>query len=277
MSYCVFNGKIVEQESVGIPLNDLGVLRGFGVFAAFRTFHKKPFLIQKHIARLMRSAAAINLPMPVSAQQLETEISLALEKNNFPESVIRIIVTGGPSEDGLAIEKPGYFVLIKEFVPFKPEIYTAGTKIILHDYSREYPGAKTISYITAVSLQATKKDAGASEIVYNRDGKILEGATSNVFLWDGKTLVTPDRGTTLRGITQETVLQLVDGLLPVQERVVSVKELQQAQEIFLTSSIKGIVPVVRVDDQKISGGVVGAQTKKVMQLYEEYTHGGDWL
>ena len=90
-------------------------------------------------------------------------------------------------------------------------------------------------------------------------------------------MITPDRGTTLRGITQETVLQLVGGIMPAQERVVTVKELQQAQEIFLTSSIKGIVPVVQVDDGKIGDGLVGAQTKRVIQLYEEYTHGGDWL
>lgn len=89
------NGTIVELEKSGLPLTDLGIVRGFGYFDYLRTYNGKPFLLDEHLARLEHSARVMGLPVPFRAEIIKTWIADLLAKNNFPESHIKIVVTGG--------------------------------------------------------------------------------------------------------------------------------------------------------------------------------------
>lgn len=134
---------------------------------------------------------------------------------------------------------------------------------------RELPEYKTSNYIRATNLQNWRKEEKAIEVLFVYDGEILECATSNIFIIKNKTLITPNENI-LKGITRKVVLELADGKYKIEERPVGEDELKTSDEIFITSSFKDIVPIVKVDDFEVGNGKVGEITKDLMARFKEY-------
>jgi branched-chain amino acid aminotransferase len=131
---------------------------------------------------------------------------------------------------------------------------------------RELPEYKTTNYIRAVNLQNWRKEEGAIEILYTYDNEILECATSNIFIVKDKILITPNENI-LKGVTRKVVLELAEGKYKTEERPIYEEELKNADEIFITSSFKDIVPIVKIDDFKIANGQVGPITKELIKEF----------
>ena len=265
------DGKFVSSEQAVIPVNDLAILRGYGIFDFLRTYNGRPLFLEEHIERLQRSAKQIGLTLLWSKTQLIDIVNQTLNKNNYRESNVRVVVTGGTSPDYITPQgKPRLLVLVTE-LPEQPQWwYTDGVKVITIYSRRTIPAAKSIDYITATIALKEARSKNAIEALYvDRDGYVLEGTTSNLFIFRGDRLVTPGKAV-LSGITRKIVLMLTAEIFKTEIRDVAVDELLTADEVFITGSNKEIVPVVRVDDTAIGNGKPGHRTRAVMKAFAAY-------
>ncbi len=274
MSIYYIDGSFVQSDQAVIPVDDLAVLRGFGVFDLVRTYDGKPFFLKAHIERLRHSADEIGLHFPWTEKQIHDIVLETLKKNHHAESNIRLVVTGGSSPDFMTPQnKPRLLVLISHIPVLPAAWYSDGVKIITRVTERFKPGVKSINYIPATVALKEARKKGAIEAVYlDRQGFVLEGTTCNIFAFSGKTLITPGRDI-LSGITRQVVLDVAREYFEIQIRDISRKELLSAEEVFITGTNKGVVPVVQVDETTIGSGKPGPLTQQLIQSLAEHTTG----
>ena len=265
------DGQFVPASEAVIPVDDLAIMRGFGVFDLLRTLNGKPLFIKEHIQRLQASARRIGIELPWTPQTLIDIVMQTLQRNAFEESNIRIVVTGGSSPDFITPQgKPRLLVLVSGSPVLPQWWYTDGVKIITFFSERSIPGAKSIDYVTATIALQQARDQNAIEAVYvDHSGYAREGTTSNLFAFFGEILVTPAKEI-LSGITRKTVLDLAGKMFPVELRELHLNNLLAADEVFITGTNKMIVPVVRIDDTTIDRGRPGKHTQKLMAALNEY-------
>lgn len=267
--YCYLNGRILPFDQASLKLNDIGVLRDYGVFEFLLTYNGRPFLLNKRLARFKRSAKILDLKIPINQKELARVIKQLLLKNGFKESEVRIVLTGGPTPDGMSYHHPTLFILVNP-ANLPPEtIYQKGIKLITKEHQREFPLAKTTNYVKAVRWQKEKIKQKAFEILYTSNGFILEATTSNFFIFKNNVLITP-KDNILIGTTRNFVIRLAQPKFKIQKRALKIKELSSATEAFITASNKEIVPVIKIDNLKIGNGKVGERTKYLIKLFREY-------
>jgi branched-chain amino acid aminotransferase len=264
------DGLFVPASEALIPVDDLAIMRGFGVFDLLRTLNGKPLFLKEHINRLKASARQIGIELPWTSQKLIDIVMQTLQHNSFEESNIRIVVTGGSSQDFITPQgKPRLLVLVTCAPELPQWWYTEGVKIITFHSERSIPGAKSIDYVTATIALKRARDQNAIEAVYvDRNGCVREGTTSNLFAFYAETLVTPDKDI-LSGITRKAVLELAANSFCVDFRDLRLNELLTADEVFITGTNKMIVPVVRIDDSIIGNRRPGKHTQKLMGALTE--------
>jgi len=266
------DGKFVPDSEAVFPINDLGLLRGYGCFDFMRTYNGKVIFIKEHVQRLFRSATQIGIELPVSEGELARLVEDTLQRNPPVESSVRILVTGGSSPDFITPQgRPRMAIMVSPLAQYPQSWYQEGAKIVTVPYTRAIPGTKSIDYIRAILVLAEARQKGAIEAVYIDPGsQVREGTTSNIFAFIKDRLVTPGTGI-LNGITRQKVLGLAEDRYTVDIRDIRRDELVQADEVFITSSNRLIVPIVRVDDEVIGSGRPGARTRSVMQAFADFT------
>ncbi|MFW5853480.1 MAG: aminotransferase class IV [Patescibacteria group bacterium] len=270
-NYCFANGKIVKMEEAQVPVNDLAVLRGVGVFDFFRTYNGIPFHLKDHYDRFCRSVKTLGFKIPISFQELEELVIVLLKKNKLKEASFRLVLTAGASVDGMTADQPSFFVLVEDLYELPKQIYIRGGKLITYEYSRFLPETKNTNYLTAISLMKRRLQSKAVEILYIINGQVFECSTSNIFLVKKGKLITPAEGI-LNGITRQVVIKvLAKNLgLKVDLKPIKTKELSQADEIFITATNKKIVPIVKIDEQTIANGCPGSITQALMIEFDNY-------
>lgn len=275
MTYHYINGEYVPAEEAVIPVSDLAVLRGYAVFDFLRTYNKVPFFIDAHLSRLERSAKLAGIKMPVSDEEIYNVIMDLLDMHAKVENELsfRVIITGGDSYDNLnPTGKSRLLVLTGEVRPPDPIYYDMGARAITVHDERYSPAAKTINYMPAILAMQSALRQDASEILYvDRYDRILEGSTTNFFGVIDDTLITAGSHV-LPGITRHVVVELaLDAEILIEVRDVRKEELRLFDEAFITSSTKGVFPIVNIDGINIGDGRVGEITKRLMRLFKEYT------
>lgn len=273
------NGQFVKEQDALISVNDLSVIRGYGVFDFLRTYNGVPFHLDDHLNRLQNSARLIGLTLPCTLNTMKTLIEAGLAQSNHKEKNIRIVVTGGLSNDGITPTKESHLILmITATVAFPSSCYEKGAKLITSHVDRFMPGAKSINYIPAILCQREAKNQGAMESIYvDRDGNLLECTTSNIFVVRDGHLITPPCDRVLPGITRQVVIERakdVDGIKTI-ERPVHKDEIRLFDEVFITSSVKEVVPVTAIDSIEIGEGKIGPVSKKIMHLFKITTDSYD--
>lgn len=268
--YYFFQNKIKEAKNVRLNPNDLGLLRGYGIFDFLRTFQGKPFLLSEHLKRFQNSARLLNLKIPSNQNELKQIVSRLLSKNRFKEATVRLVLTGGVSKDSLSVNcQPSFLIMVEPLHPFPQEYYTKGIKLITLEYQREIPQAKTLNYIVALQNRPEMEKAKAQEILYLWRGNVLECTTSNFFILKNNTLITSQENILL-GTTRNLVLKLARPHFKIQERKIKIKELKEAEEAFITATLKEVMPVVKIDNLKIGKGRVGKNTQILKGLFTKY-------
>ena len=265
------DGKYLPDDQALIPIDDLVVLRGIGVFDLLRTYNGKPLFLKEHVSRLFDSARQINLDLPWSHEEVCRIALETLSRNTLDEANIRIVATGGSSPDFMTPQgRPRLLVLVTPLPRLPAEWYDHGVTVVTMHTERRIPGAKSIDYVPAAMALQQARSKGAIEALYvDRDENALEGTTSNLFAVIGETLVTPGRGI-LSGITRQAVIEVSRPLLPVEIRDLPLTELLGANEAFITGTNKGLVPVVQIDDTPIDDGRPGPHTRRIMRALETH-------
>lgn len=255
------NSEFVPLETASLHVSDLAIQRGYGVFDFFRLQEHVPLYLNDYLDRFYRSAEILGLQCSLSRAELQSVIYELIEKNNLSEAGVKLILTGGYSPDAYIPVKGNLVITQHPLVLPTVEQVERGIKVITHEYRRDLPEVKSINYIMGVWLQKKVQNQSASDVLYYRDGKISEFPRSNFFLVTKEgTLVTADKHI-LHGITRMKVLQLAKSICKVEERDISLADLRNAQEAFLTSTTKRILPVVQVDDFTIADGKPGSITR----------------
>ena len=272
MNIYYVDGQFLPSDKAVIPVDDLAILRGYGVCDIMRTYEGKPYFLSEHIQRLIRSAKETSLDLPWDTKELETIVLETLQRNkSIDEANIRIIVTGGSSTDFFTHQgNPRLIVMVTPIPPLPRQWYTKGIKVITQIQERSMPTAKVISYMPAAMALKKAKAQGAIEVLYlNGAQEALEGTTSNLFAFINGTLVTPKEHV-LKGITRKLILSLGQKEFKVQERPLPISELLGADEVFITGTNKGVVPVVQVDAHEIGNGLPGKNTQRIIGLIENH-------
>jgi branched-chain amino acid aminotransferase len=267
------NGRISDQEHAVVPVFDHGFLYGEGVYETLRTYNGQPFLFERHMRRLRTSADMLALPIPLSNAEIaarfrETMAAAKLGDGVHNEAYIRILVTRGVGEltyDPAACPISSIVVIVKPNVDPPAEAFEKGVRVALVPVVRNHPATvnpliKSNSLINnALGMQEALKRGGFEGIMRNYKGELAECTQSNLFVVKSGVALTPpvDAGL-LPGITREFLFEIgAEEGIPVREAVLRDEDLFAADEAFLTSTTRELVPIVQVDEHKIGTGVPG--------------------
>ncbi len=267
------DGEFVDDSQACISVKDITVLRGFGVFDFLITYNRRTFHLQAHVKRLQNSARHIGLQMRHSADEICEIVQATLDRNgHHEESNIRMVYTGGVSSDGVTPEGNGILmVMVSPRVPCPKQWYKEGAKIITVNIERIMPGAKSTNYLSAIyALQQAQKADAVEAIYVDRNNRVLEGTTTNIFGFKHDRLITPQTGI-LPGVTRSVILELVKDHYAVATRDIDKAELGQLDECFISASNKEVVPIVQIDGLTLGNGKPGERTRHVMQLFKDHT------
>lgn len=269
IKYYAVNGEIIPREQAVIGVDDLAILRGYGMFDFFLVREGHPLFFDDYLDRFERSARLLHLVLPFSREELKAQIMRLIRANDLQEAGLKLVLTGGYSPDGYSFTRPNLVILASPLPQYPSAKYEKGVKLMLHEYHRSIPTAKTINYIVGINLLPQMQAAGAEDVLFHFGGLVFETTRANFFIVknDGS-VVTASEGI-LAGITRKKTLEIARQHLQVEERNLTMEELKTAKEAFISSSTKQIMPVVRVDGFSIGNGRPGEITRQLMRLLEE--------
>jgi branched-chain amino acid aminotransferase len=288
------NGVVVPPEQAVVPVYDRGFLFGDGVFETIRAYSGRPFALGEHMTRLARSAAALRITMPVPAPVLAREVDAVLtawkEAHGEGEASVRVMLTrGGAAGPTALVPAPAHratrVILVQPLASDLPAIYANGLRTVTLTWGRApdvgpAAAAKLLPYVTSFLAIQEATARGADDAIFvDGYGRVREAATSNVFVVreDGVLATPPDGPGVLAGITRTHVLDLACTLgLSSAVCAVTVSELTSAREVFLTSSLREVAPVVKVDGHVIGGGAPGNITRTLHRALRVRA-GAKWL
>jgi branched-chain amino acid aminotransferase len=264
------DGALTVGETAHLPVTDLMIMRGYGVFDFTRTYHRQPFHLREHIERLFASAHAIELDMPFTVEEIIAKVHEALALSTHPDCFIRILVTGGDGLDSITPSGQSRLtIVVTKAQDYALSDYQNGLKVITTTQSRYLAGVKTLGYISAVRAMKEAKQADAVEAIYvDSAGYVYEGTTTNIFIVSDGKIITPPLKNVLDGITRRIVFELSQPFFEVIEAPFKIDQLYGADEVFITSSTKEVMPITRVDDLLVGDGKVGAVSQKLITLFK---------
>lgn len=249
---CYYNGHISSFSQTGMSLNDLLVQRGYGIFDYLRVVDNQPLFVEDHLDRLYQSASIMHMVVPESKEAILKIVLELVAKNNMPYSGLKLIVSGGDSSDGYALEQPR-LTIIQQPLPVPSNQFSVSPFALMsHPFQRQLPEVKTTDYLMAIYLQPKLKAYGGQDILYTNEGMTRECPRSNIFMItaDG-TIVTP-KDNILKGITRKNILATAKASgIQVEERPISLDEIKTAKGAFIASSTKRIIPVSKIDESVI--------------------------
>ncbi len=277
------NGNFVDKERALISVFDHGLLYGDGVFEGIRAYKGRVFKLREHLSRLLDSARAIMLKIPLTARKLEEAVLETLRVNQLKDAYIRLVVTRGSGDLGLDPAKcshPQVFIIADRIKLYPQEFYTNGLELITVSTRRNIPEAvnpriKSLNYLNNILAKIEASLNGFPEaIMLNKDGYVAECTGDNIFIYKHGTLITPPAWVgALRGITREAVIDIATKKLkiPAVEGVFTRYHLYTANECFLTGTAAEVVPVVRIDGRVIADGKPGKITCRLIQEFRALT------
>lgn len=264
--YCYINGQLLPTEQASLKINDLGLLRGFGLFDYMRTYRGKPFMPQWYMERLFNSARLMDLEIPTNETEILYYVEELFKLAKLSDCAFRFLLTGGYSMDSMTVSQPNFMIMTEPLPLQLQERFDRGVKIISVEHLRELPEVKSTNYIKPILLAKQIKASNAYDVLYHKNNEISELSRSNFFIFKGDTLITPDKNI-LKGITRRLILDLAKPHFKIEERTVSIAELKEADEAFTTGTTKKVMPIVQIDDLLIGMGEVGKRTRYLQNLF----------
>jgi branched-chain amino acid aminotransferase len=281
------NGRIFDGHEAVISVFDHGFLYGEGIYETLRTYNGCLFLYDRHMRRLRNSARMIELPIPFTDEELARHVSgtIGATKLDGKEAYVRLLVTRGVGElsyDLKATPKPTWVIIVKPLIEPPAEIYERGCKIVLGDVVRNHPKSlnpmiKSNNLMNqALAAQQAFKHGAFDGVMRNDRGELTECATSNLFIVRNGTVLTPPvECGLLPGITRELLFEVGrDAGIEVREQVLRDDDLFDADEAFLTSTTREVVPIVAVDERAIGNGTPGSVTRRLLKAFRDFARAG---
>jgi branched-chain amino acid aminotransferase len=269
------NGEIFNEETAKISVLDRGFLYGDSVYEATRTFNRKPFRLTQHIERLFSSAEKIYFSPTKTKPEIIAEIHKTIAASPFDNTSIRIILSRGNNSDlGLDPDlslSNNLVIITKEIKPNPTWWYEKGVAMIFHQKTSANTGAlpKAGIYVeNMIAYHAAKQKNVYDAIMISPDGYITEGTTSNIWLIKNEQIYTPPLSVgILEGLTRKALLEMQPNII---EKMLVAEDFLNADECFLSSTTRDLVPVISIDNHPIGTGMPGANTLELLSRYRIY-------
>jgi len=273
------DGKFYEKENAKISVFDHGFLYGDGVFEGIRAYNGKIFMIDEHIERIFASAQYIKLQIPMTREEMKEALYKTLEANALKDAYIRLVVSRGVGDLGLdprKCPKPSVIIIATYWGAMYGDLYSKGIKVITASTRRIPPQcldvkAKTLNYLNNILAKIETFDVQADEaLILDVDGFVSEGTGDNIFVISGGKILTPSMDSSiLSGITRNVVVEIAKKLnIEVVERRLTLLEVYNADECFMTGTAAEIVPIREVDGRKIKN-CPGEITMKLIDEFKK--------
>jgi len=270
------NDRLEDIDSAAVSVRDSGLLYGAGLFETMRSYNGKVFSLDEHIDRLIDSGKKLAITTP-EKDFLAEAVNKTLEANGLKDARIRLTVTNGQMSLDDQGPKPTVLVTATEIQNYPPQYYTDGVLVVLCPY-RQNPsdpicGHKTLNYLPRMmGLKFAHEIRAAEALWFSTEGKLAEGCISNVFLVKDKKLFTPKLDTpVLAGIIRKVTIALAkNNSIEAQQTDLSIDDVLDADEIFVTNSIMEIMPVSRVEKHIVGDGKAGNITRLLYDKLKEH-------
>ena len=270
------NGDFMPLAEARIPVLDRGFIFGDGVYEFIPVYSRKPFRLDEHLSRLQASLNSIRLNNPYDQSTWQQRIQTLIAAQAFDDQAVYIQITRGVAPRDAAFPAntpPTVFMMANPLVPPSATMKTTGVGAITAVDNRWLRcDIKSISLLANVLLRQQGVDAECTETILLRDGYLTEGSASNIFVVRAGVLLAPPKSNLmLSGITYDLVLELAaqDGL-PYEVRQISEAEVRSADELWMTSSSKEVLPIVRLDGKAVGDGKPGPLGQRMDALYQQY-------
>jgi branched-chain amino acid aminotransferase len=277
------NGRIVGEHEAMVSVFDHGFLYGEGVYEVCRTYHARPFLLDRHLRRMHDSAARIALPVPLADGDIADRIDETLEEAGLadpqgPDAYVRLLLTRGIGEmsyDPATCLQPSLVIIVKRFPPPPRDIYDLGVRVSIVSVVRNHPASinpliKSNNLLNnALAMQQAIARGALEAVMRNHRGELSELSQSNLFVVRAGTAYTPplDAGL-LAGITREFLFEVARSIgVPMVEATLRDEDLLGADEAFFTSTTREVVPIVLVDEHRIGSGHPGPVTRALLHAF----------
>lgn len=272
------NGNYLPLDEARISPMDRGFLFGDGAYEVIPVYSRRPFRLQQHLERLERTLAALQLTNPLSKEQWAEVVQRLVDDHGSEDQGVYLQVTRGaaPVRDQ-AFPRPAVTPTVFAYADRLPTpsaelLATGGTALTAEDFRWLRCDLKTVSLVANVLLRQLSAAAGCTETILLRDGLVMEGSASNVLVvQDGVILAPPKSNLILPGVTYDVVLELAAANgIPTQVRPVAEAELRGADEVWVTSSTKEVLPITRIDDAPVADGRPGPLAARMNALYQDF-------
>lgn len=288
------NGRLIDEETAHVSVKDLGLLHGVGVFTTMRATERRVRSLPAHLARVRASCETFAIPLTYSDADLETAITELLADFEFKEARLRLTITRGTQRNdptqGIVLE-PTVFITATHLEAYPKELYERGMTALAFDAFKLNPydpqaGHKTLDYLSRFAALREAQQRTANEaLLFNVHNYLQSGTMSNVFLVKGGKLLTPPtqieledenvakqtpypRSNVLPGVTRGELLALAaQQSIEVVRKALSINDLLEADEVFVSNSIMGVMPVCRIERKAIGNGKPGEITLKLSDAY----------
>jgi branched-chain amino acid aminotransferase len=280
------NGEIADARHAVISVFDHGFLYGEGVYETLRTYQQQPFLLERHLKRLRRSASLMALGVPLSDQELTDRIAGTVRQaaagSAEREWYVRVLLTRGIGDltyDPAATPVPSVVVIVKALDVLPEAAYENGVRVIISSVVRNHPDSvnpaiKANNLMNnALAMQEAVRRGAFEAIMRNHRGEIAECSTANLFVVKDGAALTPSLSAgLLPGITRELVFEIgASAGIAVREATLVDADLFASDEMFLTSTTREILPITGVDGREIGTGRPGAVTRRLLAEYRRRT------
>ena len=286
MAATVFvNGRITGERDATISVFDHGFLYGEGVYETMRTYNRRPFLYDRHLLRLRRSAALMSLDVPFTDAELAAHIRATTGQASLggAEAYIRVLLTRGIGEltyDPRATPQPSTVIIVKPQVDPPADAFASGVRVVIVDVVRNHPGSvnpmiKSNNLMnSALAMQEALRRGAFEGVMRNYRGELTECTTANLFVVKGGAALTPPlEAGLLPGITREFMFEVGKQVgVDVREHVLHDDDLYDADEAFLTSTTREAVPITSVGDRPVGTGKPGPVTITLLEGYRKIAH-----
>ncbi len=296
MAIVWLNGDLIDESEAALPIRDTGIIHAAGVFTTMRSYGGVVFRLAQHLRRIRGSCDALSIPLQYTDQDLTTVAEEVLARNELKSARLRLTVTRGSAEQdpehGLRLV-PSVFLTAAGLEPYPAEYYERGMTAIVLDAQKLNPydlqaGHKTLDYFSRLASLRAANQKGAGEALWFNVHNFLEsGSISNVFIVKDGELITPPtnaelsdpvvaqltaypKSSVLPGVTREAVFELArNAQIGVKLASITINDLLDADEVFITNSIMEIMPVCRIERRVIGDDKPGAMTKDLSKALRE--------
>lgn len=259
--FVFINHEFVPAAQASLLVGDLSIQRGYGIFDFFRTANNIPLFLDDHLQRFYRSAELMRLPVEKSPEALKAVIDELIQRNDIPNAGIRLTLTGGYSPDAYSLAAPNLIITQQPLQLPPRQVFQQGIRLVTYSHRRQLPEVKTIDYLMPIWLQPFIEQHKADDVLYELNGIVSECPRANFFIVTAdETVVTPSQHI-LKGTRRMKILQLAAERFRTTERDITLEDIRNCKEAFITNTTRNILPVVQVNGLPVGKGQPGVVTQ----------------